>query len=444
MSMDWTWTDVPHGILVYAPPLLLTGTAVLLFFAASLSDNLDKTSRIVSALTAIFMAVIGIGTFFATPLGRPCIVLSLLPCILITQNGAMAISWRRPLRTAPPPSRSGTSPMSLQEERMLTASRVAQQKVDDVFGPVALGFFYGVPGLLTAVILALTCYVLFPEATPPGLGVVATPDHEAAFHAARFGAAGAYVYVMLYLGQRAMRKDVTSGAAVWSVVSLALGPLVAALVAMFWTGKGAGSDDMTREAVFFIAGFSPRWIVSVVEEIVHRLFTRGGTAQLPNRILPLNQLRGITTSIEERLGEENIGDVNAFAMADPIKLFRNTNFPKRLILDWIDEAQLIVHLPESWQSLERLGIAGAIDLAALVDVGPPGPASEQPPSVLAALSQAAKIDEVILRSLAVRLAEDVQVQLIWFLYQYEEGLTPPMVSASRAPEAPAAGSLPSK
>src|SRR5690606_24762984 len=105
----------------------------------------------------------------------------------------------------------------------------------------------------------------------------------------------------------------------------------------------------------FVAGFSPKFIVSGLEKFARRVFG-DDSRTMPARTMPLNQIRGITRDVEERLAEEGLDDVNQLAMADPFRLLRNTSFDKRMILSWIDNALLLKYFPESFASLERRGI----------------------------------------------------------------------------------------
>ena len=88
---------------------------------------------------------------------------------------------------------------------------------------------------------------------------------------------------------------------------------------------------------------------------------------METRTTPLTRIRGINTAIEERLGEEGIENVEMLASVEPIRLLRDTPFDLRNILWWIDEALLMMYVPQRWQLLEEQGITGAIDLADLAN-----------------------------------------------------------------------------
>ena len=74
-------------------------------------------------------------------------------------------------------------------------------------------------------------------------------------------------------------------------------------------------------------------------------------------------------------------------------------------------------LPKHWLSLEENSISGAIDLAYEWTRQEGTVPSKQ----LAALARACSLDVVILADIAMRLSEDTQVNIVWALYNDEEG-----------------------
>jgi hypothetical protein len=262
--------------------------------------------------------------------------------------------------------------------------------------------------------------------------------------AARFGAVGAYLYVVLMLGQRGFQHDITSGAALWTSITLATGPLLSAVLARAWVGQGGGTSDSAWavQTLYFVAGLSPRYVVDSIEALGKRLFFTRDSAPVNPRSPPLSLVMGMVPPIVDRLSEEGIYDVAGLSMADPQRLLRNTNFDKRQILDWIDQAILLRVLPTSAEALMNAGVSGAIDLVRYVsessapahDVpakgGPhesapvaatvvPPPTRGLPLRGLAQLAERAGLTEELLWDCAVRLSEDTQVRIVWLLYQLD-------------------------
>ncbi len=257
----------------------------------------------------------------------------------------------------------------------------------------------------------------------------------------RFGGLGAYVYVLLHLGQRYFQRDVTTGGAMWCAVNLVLGPLLAATLGELWpTGADGDSPQFGQACVFFLAGLAPRFITDRISDYARSLLNRKGSSEgTLTRYLPLVQLRGINGAIEDRLYEEGIFDVYGLATVNPFRLLRRTPFDKRQIASWIDEALLVTFVPQGWQLLEQVGITGAIDLATYADDEedstatqeddpPPDKPLEAPALPKAAkpqssnslidLAKVVKMEPILFSDLIERIAQDAQVQLVWGLYQF--------------------------
>ena len=207
-------------------------------------------------------------------------------------------------------------------------ARAAQ---DREFGVDVLLVRYGVP----AAILAIVGIAQFEILCGNGACITGDPCHPfitgAPLEGAQLAGLGAYSYVLLYLGERSLRRDLTSGAAVWSAVTMSLGPVLGAVFAKVWVGEAAKAPEgLSISAAYFVVGLSPRYAAAAISEAVRRLWLAKGAAtpSTPHTI-PLTEIHGITTDIEDRLGEEGIEDAAALAMAEPMKLYRNTAFDKR-------------------------------------------------------------------------------------------------------------------
>jgi hypothetical protein len=282
------------------------------------------------------------------------------------------------------------------------------------YSPQTLFVRYGLPAVLLAA-TGLVVVVALVEPTHALFGAIdaAHRGDEAVrgllLRGARYGAAGAYVFVMLDLGRRAFRHDITSGSATWAVVTLIVGPLLAATIALVWR-LPADEASWQSGLVLFFAGMAPRRIMTIVEQSALNLLKASPAAGPPSRVTPLNQIRGITAAHAERLAEEGVTDTIALAYADPIRLVRNTSYDLRQILAWIDEAILITYLPAHWQKLEEAGITGAIDLA-WVEM------SQDKDQQVQQLAEHAGIRPALLLAGVVnRLFYDEHVRRVWALY----------------------------
>ncbi len=296
----------------------------------------------------------------------------------------------------------------------------AQHSVASHFSLSTLFARYGLP----AVLLGITGVVLADIIVDPDWFFSAmrfTGHANTLLQGVRLGAAGAYVYVLLELGRRTFRRDVTGASAMWCWVTLVLGPVLAATVAFLWLGPGTDTAPLWwgTGVILFFTGFSPRRVIAAIEQAAAQLLKIDTPAVVQNRMIPLSQIRGISPQIEERLAEEGITDVHSLAAAEPVRLVRNTSFDMRQILSWVDEANLIVTLPRSWSALEEEGITGAIDLAWYYDkiIDPEtGRLRAEPLPEIRNLAGKAKLDPDSLVATIQRLSQDTQVQYIWALY----------------------------
>ena len=298
----------------------------------------------------------------------------------------------------------------------------AQEAIDNNFNLKTLFTRYGLP----AVLLGITGIVITNLMIEPGKyfsAHVLTDNPDAAtmiMRGIRLGTVGAYVYVLLQLGRRTFRHDITGTVAMWCWVTLVLGPVLAGAVALLWRAKDA--QDATwwgMGVILFFTGYAPRRVIAAIEHAAGELLKIGPSTVVQSRVIPLTQIRGIGPDIEERLSEEGITDANLLATAEPVRMMRNTPFDMRQIISWIDEAILIVTLPRAWQVLEEEGITGAIDLASYYDqvydvetrkrLEPPNPEMRE-------LADKAKLTYASLVAAIRRLHEDRQVQTIWSLY----------------------------
>jgi hypothetical protein len=283
---------------------------------------------------------------------------------------------------------------------------------------------YGLPAVLLGITgIVLSDILIEPEKFFSPYNHIGNPeDIRLILRGLRLGAIGAYVYVLLELGRRTFRHDITGAVAMWCWVTLVLGPVLAAAVAFLWrVNDAAGSTGWWGIGiVLFFTGFAPRRVIAAVEQAAAQLLKLGPAAVVESRQIPLSKIRGISPQIEERLGEEGVFDVHTLASVEPVRLVRNTSFDMRQILSWIDEAILIVTLPRGWEALEEVGITGAIDLAWYYDkfvVLETGEVRTPITGEIEYMSTKAKLDTPQnLVSTIQRLSEDAQVQYIWTLY----------------------------
>jgi len=355
---------------------------------------------------------------------------ALLPGLIIAQHGAwVAVSRRKQFRQA------------------LGYVKNADELVDLYFGYGSITIRYLIPTLLVTTLTAIVITALLnPGCHLPWL-YLADPSTAAnpqtrdlaslcvsgklnpwpsgwaaqVLRGAGLGFVGAYAYLLILLTDRARRRDLTTGIAVWAAAMPVLGPLVGGVAALLIVaGTGAVDGSFTQDAVYFVAGMLPRQFALFVQSGVSKMFQNN--PQLAVRSVPLTTLRGVGPDVQARLEEEGIYDVSSLAYSSPHQLLRATTYAPRQIVDWIDESLLIVTLPMHWQALENLGINGAMDLA-WYDLN-----QESIPK----LAEEIKLAEPILRNVVTRLWQDAQVQDLYKLYWDHTGPPPSKESATKS------------
>jgi hypothetical protein len=360
------------------------------------------------------------------------LILGLLPGLIVLQHALLLA-----LDVEPEISPVNSDASQLRDIMPVLVTEIKRYRLSR--SPLVLLTRFGLPTLCTIVAaLVILPFVILGNPTKDEVRLF-LPN---VINGVRWGGLGAYVYVLLHLSQRYFQRDVTTGGVLWCAVNLVLGPIIAGAIA-FLVGEGASKDralQFQEAGVYFLAGLAPRYLADRISEFARTLILqKTGKGAFVTRILPLAQLRGITPVIEDRLFEEGINDVYGLAMANPFRLLRRTPYDKRQIASWIDEALLMMYVPQGSQLLEQVGITGAIDLAALgmktfqeargaaVPTAADHSRTGAPlvptnkidiPANLAELAKIVKIEPSLFVDLIRRIAEDTQVQLVWGLYQF--------------------------
>lgn len=354
-------------------------------------------------------------------------VASLLPAVLVLNHGMFVQSLPKSLQIR---GSKNQSEESEEEGSNKNISRRLELQIQEEFSRWAITINYYLPTLALAfagVTLALLVCQLADCCGELGPEIV---------EGIRFGALGAYAYVLMTLSERTFRRDISPGLAQWSAAQLVLGPIFGGVLAATLL-ESVQLSQFTRQILYFVAGLAPRQIVAVFSDLAIRFWSNGADVRAPT-IIPLSMIGGITTRVQDRLFEEGIEDVHQLAMANPIILVRDTPYELRQIAKWIDKAILYSTLPESAALLQKEGITGAIDLTYYSDrlnkppagnvtiaVSPDGGAEASPDSASAGedrIDQLAKAAHLTRESLAEtiqRLTKDHQLQLVWALYQAE-------------------------
>jgi hypothetical protein len=163
---------------------------------------------------------------------------------------------------------------------------------------------------------------------------------------AAFAFLGAYFYSLQMLIKRFTRRDLGPNAYNAVSMRIILATLGVWVVAQWFdlAGKIANSHG-TVFVLSFAVGAFPLIIWQLVANMLKRL--PGAVLALPNLegTQPLSQIDGLSVWHEARLDEEDIENVPNLATADIVELMLNTKIAPNRVIDWVDQAMLLMVLP---------------------------------------------------------------------------------------------------
>ena len=121
----------------------------------------------------------------------------------------------------------------------------------------------------------------------------------------------------------------------------------------------------------FLIGFFPQTGMSLLKQAASMRLRAWTALKTPNGLsvdsessLPLERLDGINVYHQTRLMDEGIENVENLAHADIIELMLATRIPLSTLVDWIDQAILLIHVKEAadMKKVRSYGIRTATDL----------------------------------------------------------------------------------
>ena len=283
------------------------------------------------------------------------------------------------------------------------------------YGWEAIFARYVIPGMIIAIVsLVEFRFINDPGSLEPGIpaGTV-----DGAF---KYGLIGAYLYIFLELGRRSVQHDITPVSLVWCLITLVVGPALAAVIPRVFnaaTGVGAsGTGGLWNEkALWLFAGYSPRLVFRTLALGVTTSLRAESAVQEENQI-PLGRLAGMGRDEAERLAEEGIKDVHALACVDAVRLMRDTRFDNWRIASWVDQAILLGIVPDAvWRALTKRGYQGATDTFVLIrrDKGKTEDLRKALTDVdveliLGDIAKEADVKEPVIREMLIRISNDLR------------------------------------
>jgi hypothetical protein len=230
----------------------------------------------------------------------------------------------------------------------------------------------------------------------------------------KFAFLGAYAFIVQSLIRRFFQSDLRPSAYAGAVLRI-----VVVLLTMVALHQLLRPLTLTTEAaVAFVVGFFP--------VIAFQALQRAAAATLRVFVpqltpdYPLNQLDGLNVWYEARLVEEGIEDMQNLATANLVDVMLHTRVPVARLVDWVDQAQLYLHLDRAERGYRERRLVRAAPKPA-VSGNSKAPGDQAPPPTegdvhaydalvygsLSPHNRAGTKTRVALRQLGIRTASDL-------------------------------------
>jgi hypothetical protein len=180
---------------------------------------------------------------------------------------------------------------------------------------------------------------------------------------------GAYIYAVILILRRFMDYDLTPNVYIFACNRFLLAFVISSIVGVGLgtyttaTNIGLSLNLATVYIVAFFIGFFPEqgiiWLTMMAQRALKQ---QGGVA----KEVSLAEIDGLSIWHQSRLKQINIENVQNLATADVPNLVVSTPFSLNEIIDWVDQAILLLYTSEAQlAALQRVGIHCASDLLVL-------------------------------------------------------------------------------
>jgi len=184
--------------------------------------------------------------------------------------------------------------------------------------------------------------------------------------------------------------------------------LTLALIKIGPNSEMGAAGDLTYFAVGFLAN---PFLARILE--MAGAAAKLGSGSIRTAEISLRSVQGINIWKEYRLEEEGIDSVENLYASDVIGLAIKTHYSVRMIVDWVDQAALIIRFRERITKLTDAGIAvSAIEFAWR------SPSNNGNRNANALIAQKLEMDPILVEDAMDALYEDEAVQDLWRLWQY--------------------------
>jgi hypothetical protein len=160
--------------------------------------------------------------------------------------------------------------------------------------------------------------------------------------ALRFGFMGAYVFSVQLTVRAFFQNDLRSGTYVTILERLGVALILVGVAHVIWAALPVYLTGVEPVVAFVIGSFplvGQEWLVQIAAD---RMGKRVRVLQTQH---PLSDLDGMNVWYEARLLEEGVENVQNLSTANIVDVVLHSRAPVGRIVDWVDQALLINHLP---------------------------------------------------------------------------------------------------
>jgi hypothetical protein len=182
---------------------------------------------------------------------------------------------------------------------------------------------------------------------------------------------GLYAVELQNLVRRFVSDDLRIGASISFLARLTVVLMLAGVLhAVFnYLGTDVLAVVMIGLALGLFSGSGGAWLLQLLYRVLAGVLRSSVPSISPAH--PLSDLDGMNVWYEARLLEEGIEDLQSLVTAKVVDVILHTQVPVPRLLDWIDQAILLIHLDTASKSRERLRQVGVRSSGDLLKVFPP-------------------------------------------------------------------------
>lgn len=293
-------------------------------------------------------------------------------------------------------------------------------------------------GMIWAASLLMIVFAIPAVVSHGGLLLLSSaPKLDESLRAVVFSGLGVWVVIVF----RTIGRVNAGGLNARFLVTAALRAGVAMMLGYFAGAANYFKDvQIAGSTAYFLVGLTYALFYDSLVDKAYKLF---GREKPVTKELPLKMVEGIDDDAADILAELNIASVQHLATSDPGVLTVRSLYPFGRVVDFIDQAILIVYFGENIVTLRNFGVRGVIDFVSMLEQvidNTPNRASAE--KTLNDIAAKLSLSYDALYILGLSIYYDYRVNLLTRLWQHTLQAEGYMVERAQAAAAAAADRIP--